>query len=872
MARARGGQVGTRLPGTHLAELVKVAFASGTAELNPQLVDRLANIYPELPLYVVSEFAPDKGEWIPYHPYRSWRENMDACHAALQGKRIRLAAVLLVPQMPYRRMRLMALALSVRGFLAYNENLDSFMLRPRSLPAILRHMVWRTSNFVRWHGRKENPWRRNPSLQLEKVAAEWAGLALALKPKSTERAVKGPELAKGISVVIPSRNGRELLRAMLPALREELPDEIIVVDNGSDDETAGSLKNVILCANREALSFARAVNLGIARARYSHVLLLNNDMLVRPGFLEALRRSFDSVPELFCATAQIFFPAGRRREETGKAVWKRNAPGDLPVRCEEPIPGENLSYVLYGSGGCSLFDMEKLRELGGLNTIYEPAYVEDLDLGYRAWMRGWPSVFVADATVEHRHRATTSRYFSETELAAMVEWNYLRFAASTGSGALWKQAVERKAVSGAWQLPFRVPVHGCLDAETLGLCSGDVAVFPGQARRPERPVVLIVTPYLPFPLGHGGAVRIFNLMSRGAEDFDQVMVAFCDELAEPPQPLLALCVELVLVKRSGTHYRRSTGRPDMVEEMDSPAFHGALKQTVKKWRPGVAQLEFTPMAQYARDCRPAKTVLVEHDITFDLHEQLVKTNPSWEARQQLEKWRGFERAAWPEMDRVATMSRKDRDLVGGDRGLCLPNGVDLERYRPEPGEEELGRVLFIGSFNHLPNLLALEFFLERVWPLLDDLGPVLHVIAGARHKYYLDFYRKKIAAPRVEVEGFVSDVRKAYQRATVVIAPLTASAGTNIKILEAMAMGKAIVSTPAGINGLEVADGVLVEADPAGFAGAVRKCLTSVEERRRLKKAARAIVERDYGWDEIGRRQREMYEELMGGQRQPGSI
>ena len=121
-------------------------------------------------------------------------------------------------------------------------------------------------------------------------------------------------------------------------------------------------------------------------------------MLVEPEFFAALRAAFRAVPDLFSATAQIFFPEGARREETGKAVmpfaWERK-PTDFPVRCELPFAGEDLSYVLYGSGGCSLFDARKLAQLGGFDEIYEPAYVEDLDLGFRGWQQGWPSVFVA---------------------------------------------------------------------------------------------------------------------------------------------------------------------------------------------------------------------------------------------------------------------------------------------------------------------------------------------------------------------------------------------------------------------------------------------------------------------------------------------
>ena len=121
------------------------------------------------------------------------------------------------------------------------------------------------------------------------------------------------------------------------------------------------------------------------------VLCNSGCLLPDEGFLAELRAAFEQVPDLFCATAQIFFPDGQRREETGKAVWKRENPTDFPVRCDDPVPGEDLTWVLYGSGGCSLFDTVKLFAMGAVSEVYDPAYVEDLDLGYRAWKRGWPS-------------------------------------------------------------------------------------------------------------------------------------------------------------------------------------------------------------------------------------------------------------------------------------------------------------------------------------------------------------------------------------------------------------------------------------------------------------------------------------------------
>src|SRR5207244_3073255 len=107
---------------------------------------------------------------------------------------------------------------------------------------------------------------------------------------------------------------------------------------------------------------------------------------------------------------------------------------------------------------------------------------------------------------------------------------------------------------------------------------------------------------------------------------DQVLICFSTNPHTPPPELLDMCVEVILVRLKGSHSRPSTPRPDVVEEFDSAAFRAALRQTIRKWQPSLAQLEFTQMAQYAPDCAPVPVVLVEHDITFDLFEQLLALN------------------------------------------------------------------------------------------------------------------------------------------------------------------------------------------------------------------------------------------------------
>jgi GT2 family glycosyltransferase len=324
-------------------------------------------------------------------------------------------------------------------------------------------------------------------------------MAGAIRPKWHRTPTSaGAARPAGTSVVIPSRNGRHLLAAQLPGIMAQAPGEIVVVDNGSDDGTADWLAaewpEIRVEVSEAPLSFARAVNRGIRLARYSHVCLLNNDMLVEPGFFTALRRAFDRIPNLFCATAQIRFPEGVRREETGKAVMAQSGPDDFPVRCDEPFAGEDLTWVLYGSGGCSLYDAAMLRSLGDLDECYQPAYVEDMDIGWRAWQQGWPTVYVAEAVVEHRHRATTSRYYSAAELERVLEINYLRFLVRAVDSrrlfrTLWNEAIARLerchpelvreapaiALDGGRMVTVRFP-----EEAFLALTDGSVAVFPGE--------------------------------------------------------------------------------------------------------------------------------------------------------------------------------------------------------------------------------------------------------------------------------------------------------------------------------------------------------------------------------------------------------
>src|SRR5579883_335449 len=246
------------------------------------------------------------------------------------------------------------------------------------------------------------------------------------------------------SVVIPNWNGRDLLEKYLPSVIAAMSDhpdnEVIVVDNGSEDGSAEFVRQqfpqVKLVALEKNLGFGGGSNAGFQAAKNDIVVLLNSDMRVDRHFLAPLLKGFDNDPLTFAVSCQIFFSdPNKLREETGLTqVWWQD--GGLRVRHRLDDEVTDLYPCFYGGGGSCAFDRRKFFELGGFDELLAPFYLEDTDLGYLAWKRGWKVLYQPQSIVFHEHRGTIGKKFSQTYIQGVLKKNFLLFT--------WKNVHEYK--------------------------------------------------------------------------------------------------------------------------------------------------------------------------------------------------------------------------------------------------------------------------------------------------------------------------------------------------------------------------------------------------------------------------------------------
>ncbi|HEY2014244.1 MAG TPA: glycosyltransferase family 4 protein [Bryobacteraceae bacterium] len=406
------------------------------------------------------------------------------------------------------------------------------------------------------------------------------------------------------------------------------------------------------------------------------------------------------------------------------------------------------------------------------------------------------------------------------------------------------------------------------------LARGSIAFSPSHQKaagtRPAtaapRLKVLVLAPFLPYPLSHGGAVRMFNLCRALAPRVDFLLVAIRESQDVVDYGRLHEVFREVYVVDKAERPSLDERLPDQVRQHRSSALPAMAGELARKWKPDLLQVEYTHLAAL-RDAVPhVPAILVEHDLTFSLYRQLAEKKGATEAAtREYGRWLEFEKYWLGVYDGVWAVSEDDRRAAiregnrSSARTFVVPNGVDIERFVPGDEAVPTPEIFYVGSFRHLPNVLGFQKLREevmpRVWSRFPDLR--LRVVAGPQHEQFWNRFSPRVASrefdSRIEIHGFVEDLRPLYAKASVVVVPLEVSAGTNIKVLEAMACGKAVVTTPIGCAGLGLQDGfdARIEGDWKAFADSVVELLADAALRRRISAQARRTVEGRFSWTAI---------------------
>jgi sugar transferase (PEP-CTERM/EpsH1 system associated) len=296
----------------------------------------------------------------------------------------------------------------------------------------------------------------------------------------------------------------------------------------------------------------------------------------------------------------------------------------------------------------------------------------------------------------------------------------------------------------------------------------------------------------------------------------------------------------------------------------SPAMRRAIEEAAKRSGADLIVCDFLSPTVNVPDRLPIPKILFQHNVEATIWQRhtAVARNPIAKAylRDQWRRMRAFERRECLRFDHVVAVSPRDASVFRSEYGVrCvseIPTGVDTDYFRctgraaPEPHD-----IVFTGSMDWLPNEDAIVHFAEAILPRVRAMVPDVTLTVVGRNPTH------RVAAlghhdPAIRITGSVPDVRPYIERAAIVIVPLRIASGTRLKIFEAMAMGKAVVSTSVGAEGLPIHDGedILLADSPETFATTVGQLLVDTRRAATLGQRAASKVRAEFGWDRAAER------------------
>jgi polysaccharide biosynthesis protein PslH len=384
----------------------------------------------------------------------------------------------------------------------------------------------------------------------------------------------------------------------------------------------------------------------------------------------------------------------------------------------------------------------------------------------------------------------------------------------------------------------------------------------------DRLKILFLSRWFPYPIDNGSKIRIFYLIEHLAERHQVDLISFA------PEPVSQKSVEIM--KRFCTlvdHLPYQPFRPDRwkavfgfmsskprsVRDTYNASMAARVRQAVAQCHYDAVVASQVDMAPYALLAGDAAKVLEEIELTTLYEYYLNSKRPVEKVRRSFmwQKWVSYLSGLLRVFDGATVVSEPEQKRIesvamGRLPVKVIPNGVSISAMNGEFGAPKPDSLVFSGSLTYGPNMEAMQYFLENIYPLVQRRRPSVNLAITGKQDHDLVFQLPQREG--VTLTGYLDDIRPTVAQSWSSVVPLRTGGGTRLKVLEALALGTPVVSTPKGIEGLDLAPNrdYLVGEDPTAFAGALLRLLENSSLRSKLSETGRKTVTEKYDWAKIG--------------------
>jgi GT2 family glycosyltransferase/SAM-dependent methyltransferase/glycosyltransferase involved in cell wall biosynthesis len=617
-----------------------------------------------------------------------------------------------------------------------------------------------------------------------------------------------------VSLIIPLYSRAELTHACLRSIREHTAHasyEVILVDDAANEDTQRLLECVRgakIVRNEQNLGYLRAMNRGAAAARGRWLVLCNNDIEVTRGWLRAMLACAESAEDVGVVTPKFLYPDGSLNE-AGAIVW-RDGTGANYGRGDEPsaFQYEYRRETDYGSAAALMVKAELWQEAGGFDERYLPMYYEDADLCFQARERGRRVLYEPEAIVIH-HEGATAGNDPDAGHKRHQERNRPKFVAR------WREALESEHLRSA---PTNVRI---------------------AANRHRGPHVLVVDHMVPSWDRDAGSLRMLNIMRAliglGAR------VTFMPDNFTPTQPYTRMLQQMgveVLYGALDVNAELATLGPRLsMAILSRPHVASRWLDSIREHAPAARVAYDTVDLHWLREARRSAIGASPATAFATGNGHAEALGPRAQALRELEL--AMIRAA----DTTLVVSDSERAQVQRDvpgaKVAVVPTVHDVEPFVPPP--EERAGILFVGGFQHPPNIDAAVSLVKEVMPAVwRELGDVRVSIVGSHPPPEV----QALASARVDVTGWVEDLQPLLDAAKLMLAPLHYGAGMKGKITQALSVGLPVVTTPIGAEGLDghEQECMLIADDPHQLAAETIRAYRDEGLWRELSRAGQELI------------------------------